>query len=268
MPLSQLLLLGALAGYTIFLGLPVARMRRVSEVWRIGTAAASAGILLFLLVDVTKHLTEPIEDAAKSVGRDGVGTLALLGAVALLGLAVGFLTLVFLPSVFQRGKASPGPGAMAAAAWESPIRLSVLIAVGIGFHNFAEGLAIGQEAAAGAISLALLLIIGFGLHNATEGFGIIGPLVGRVRPSWMFLLSVGLIGGSPTFLGTIIGQAFTSKILETLFLALAAGSIIYVVQTLVYTGLREGRHGVFSVGLMAGLVVGIGTELVIAAAGV
>ncbi len=91
------------------------------------------------------------------------------------------------------------------------IRLSFLIAIGIGVHNFGEGLAIGQAAAASEIGLAVTLIIGFGLHNATEGFGICGPLSGAgIVPSWKLLGILGLIGGGPTFLGTVLGQAWTS----------------------------------------------------------
>lgn len=269
MSLPQLFLLGAIAGYTIFLGLPVARLRRVSERWRVGAGAASAGILLFLVVDIIKHMTEPIEAAAKNVGQQGAGDLALLSIVALAGLAVGFLGLVFLDlQMARRSGPSDGPGATVANVFDNPVRLAVMIAIGIGLHNFAEGLAIGQAAATGAVSLALVLIIGFGLHNATEGFGITGPLIGHVRPSWRFLLLVGLIGGSPTFLGTILGRAYANDVVSTLFLALAAGSIIYVVQTLVYTGLRSQKTDVFSVGLFIGLVAGIATDLVIAAAGV
>ena len=105
-----------------------------------------------------------------------------------------------------------------------------MIATGIGLHNFSEGLAIGQSAAAGDISLALVLVIGFGLHNATEGFGIVGPFSGtQERPSWGFLALVGLIGGGPTFFGTLLGQAWVSEALSIAFLALAAGSILYVV---------------------------------------
>ena len=97
-------------------------------------------------------------------------------------------------------------------------RLALMIAVGIGLHNFSEGLAIGQSAASGEISLALLLIIGFGLHNATEGFGIVAPLPsGKDRPGWGFLALLGLIGGGPTFVGTIIGQAVVSDILSVGF---------------------------------------------------
>ncbi len=79
-------------------------------------------------------------------------------------------------------------------------------------HNFGEGLAIGQAAAASKISLAVTLIIGFGLHNATEGFGICGPIAGEgTKPSWGFLGLLGLIGGAPTFLGTLLGQAWSSE---------------------------------------------------------
>src|SRR5262249_52712351 len=104
-------------------------------------------------------------------------------------------------------------------------RLALLIATGIGIHNFGEGLAIGQSAATGEIALALVLIIGFGLHNATEGFGIVGPMSSEPElPSWRFLALLGLIGGGPTFLGTVIGFSWVSTALEVLFFALAAGS--------------------------------------------
>lgn len=153
------------------------------------------------------------------------------------------------------------------ASLTNPIRLALTIAIGIGLHNFAEGLAIGQAVATGGISLALVLIIGFGLHNTTEGFGITGPLIGRIRPSWRFLVAVGLIGGTPTFLGTLLGRVYSNEVLSTLFLALGAGSIIYVIQTLIQTGFRSQKPWVYSVGLLIGLVAGIATDLIIAAAG-
>ena len=86
-----------------------------------------------------------------------------------------------------------------------------------------EGLAIGQSAAAGAINLALVLVIGFGLHNATKGFGIVGPFAGtQERPGWAFLVLVGLIGGGPTFFGTLLGQIWVNDAVSIAFLALAA----------------------------------------------
>src|SRR6185312_7566210 len=114
-------------------------------------------------------------------------------------------------------------------------RVALAIAVGIGLHNFAEGLAIGSSAQAGAISLAVLLIVGFGVHNATEGFGIAGPLAGQ-PVSWGFLGLSGLIAGGPTFLGTLVGYRFTSQTISILFLALASGAIMYVIGELFAVG--------------------------------
>ena len=120
-----------------------------------------------------------------------------------------------------------GPGAASVASSQAhgrgsraAQRLSLLIATGIGLHNFGEGLAIGQSAAQDLTSLALVLIIGFGLHNATEGFGIVGPL--SARPSGRAGASsalMGLIGGGPTFVGTVIGQAWVSETLDPLLRA-------------------------------------------------
>ena len=146
--------------------------------------------------------------------------------------------------------------------------LALMIAVGIGLHNFSEGLAIGQSAASGEISLALVLIIGFGLHNATEGFGIVGPFASSDdRPSWGFLAVVGLIGGGPTFFGTLLGQAWVSEALSIAFLALAAGSILYVVIELLNVCRRAGRKSLIAWGLVLGLMLGFATDFVLVAAG-
>jgi len=160
------------------------------------------------------------------------------------------------------------------AGWSAARRLSLLIAVGIGLHNFAEGLAIGQSAASGEIGLALLLVIGFGLHNATEGFGIVAPLAGDVdhdgtpvRPSWGFLLAMGAIGGGPTFVGTLVGHQFTNEAVSVVFLTLAAGSILYVVTQLVAIAARTRRPDVLAYGLLLGLIAGFLTDAIVTAGG-
>ena len=121
----------------------------------------------------------------------------------------------------QRGKAMLGPGAASAAEFEAPLTvglsparsLALLIATGIGLHNFSEGLAIGQSAAQDEISLALLLVIGFGLHNATEGFGIVAPLSGSESlPSWRFLGLLGLIGGGPRSSARCSGRRTSARL--------------------------------------------------------
>jgi ZIP family zinc transporter len=165
------------------------------------------------------------------------------------------------------------PGELAAkrarvAEWSPARRLSLLIAVGIGLHNFGEGLAIGGSAATGAIGLATILVIGFALHNATEGFGIVAPLAAEGdRPSWRFLLLMGLIGGGPTTIGTAVGRQFTSPAVSIVFLTLAAGSILYVVIQLLGVAHKGGRKELLYWGVLAGLVAGFLTDMVVTAGG-
>lgn len=160
------------------------------------------------------------------------------------------------------------------SSWSPARRLALLIAIGIGLHNFAEGLAIGQSAGRGEVGLATLLVIGFALHNGTEGFGITAPLAGDVdadgnrrRPSWAFLLTLGLIGGGPTFVGTALGHGFTSEPVSVLFLTLAAGSILYVVTQLLGVAAKAKRADLLAVGLLIGLVAGFATDAIVTAAG-
>jgi ZIP family zinc transporter len=146
--------------------------------------------------------------------------------------------------------------------------MSLLIAVGIGLHNFGEGLAIGGSAATGEIGLAMVLVIGFALHNGTEGFGIVAPLAAEGdRPSWGFLLLMGLIGGGPTLVGTMVGRQFTSEAMSVIFLTLAAGSILYVVIQLLGVAHKNGRKELMYWGVLLGLAAGFVTDMVVTAGG-
>src|SRR5438477_11432020 len=219
MSTAQTLLLGAIAGCTIFIGLPVARLRNVPPNVRGMLAALATGILIFLLWDVLTNAVKPVESAL-TAGRDG--RFAWLATLLTLGFAAGPLPLVYSDGWMQarRRKAFLGPGAASTAEFEhehhfhglSPARwLAIFIATGIGLHNFSEGLAIGQSSARDEVSLAVVLIIGFGLHNATEGLGICAPLTGEAeRPSWGFLALLGFVGRAPTFLGTLLGHAWVN----------------------------------------------------------
>jgi ZIP family zinc transporter len=278
---AQILTLGAIAGFTIFPGLPLGRLQTVDTRLRAGLCAFATGILIFLLWDVISAGIEPVEHSLDGAleGTSSWGHVIGLASLFMATTAAGVMSLVYYDRWMarQRGKSMLGPGAASAAEFErnwvaglSPARwLAVLIATGIGIHNFAEGLAIGQEAAAGEIGLALVLIIGFGLHNATEGFGIVAPLAGDgERPSWRFLGLLGLIGGGPTFLGTLVGQAWVSETLSLAFLGLAAGSILFVIIELLAVTRRFNAHVVTTWALLAGLFLGFATDFVIDAAGV
>jgi zinc transporter, ZIP family len=272
---AQILALGAIAGFTIFLGLPVGRLRSPRLELKAFLSAMATGILVFLLWDVLAAAVHPVEEAIEA----GAGTrFTGFAAIAAGCFALGLLSLVYYDRWMggQRRKSMLGPGAAAATEFESvgstlsaARLLAVLIATGIGLHNFAEGLAIGQSAAADKFGLALMLVIGFGLHNATEGFGIVAPLSGEsTLPSWRFLGLLGLIGGGPTFIGTLIGQTWASEAVSVAFLALAGGSILYVVMELMGVSRRFGSKTLVAWGILLGLILGFGTDFVIEAAGV
>ena len=296
MGLGPTLVLGFVAGVTILLGLPIGRLRRPAPTLRALLNAIAVGVLLFLVWDVLSAAWEPIDAALGSVheGKGGVGSALGYGVLFVAGLSVGLLSLVgyerWMVRAAGRARQVPqptrfGPGAAHVAelapsrsagvtAWTPARRLALLIAVGIGLHNFAERLAIGQSAASGEIALATLLVIGFALHNATEGFGITAPLAGDTaadgtarRPSWPFLLLLGLIGGGPTFVGTLLGHGFTSEPVSVVFLTLAAGSIIYVITQLIGVAAKTKRSDLLAYGLLIGLVAGFLTDAIVSAGG-
>jgi zinc transporter ZupT len=103
-----------------------------------------------------------------------------------------------------------------------------MIAVGIGLHNFGEGLAIGAAFSLGEIALGSFLVVGFIIQNITEGLGIIAPIL-RDRPRIQQLALMGVIGGAPAILGAWIGGFAPSPMLAVLFLAIGAGAIFEVV---------------------------------------
>jgi ZIP family zinc transporter len=278
--------LGAIAGFTIFLGLPLGRVKQVDDRLRVGLAMFSVGILAFIFMDVTKHGEQILETAVAHYKTHTTSFDHVLGLFALLavGFTVGTAGISAVERRLRARRAMPAPiagGEVGAALTQREIaraetgvedarrrslETGMAIAVAIGLHNFAEGLAIGVSAKAGAIGLATVLIIGFSLHNATEGFGIVGPL-GGVRPSWKWLALAGLIGGGPTFLGTIVGYQVNSEPLELMFYALAGGAVLYVIGE-IWMGMRRYGYRTFGLYLIAaGFLVGMATDLVVSYGG-
>jgi zinc transporter, ZIP family len=271
---TSVALMGAVAGLTIFLGLPVARMRFVGARAQGFLNALATGVLIFLLVEILGHAGESVQDAMKGIGKGGTAQFVTLSAMYVAGLAAGLLGLVWFNRVVigrLRGRPVEGPGAAVAAraaTLPSARGLALMIAMGLGLHNFSEGLAIGQSAAAGALALTGVLVIGFGLHNVTEGFGIAAPMTsGGERPSWGFLALAGLLGGGPTFLGAVIGYNVVAQWAFVLFLALAGGALIYVMSEMFAVCRRLTTPQLMGAGIVAGFVVGFGTDLFLTYAG-
>jgi ZIP family zinc transporter len=244
----------------------------------------SVGVLVFLLVDVLGHGFEIAEDAVTEfdAGTASFGHAAGLTLLLVGGFGVGSAGLGILERRLRAGAPLPPVAGgstevltasdqqaldtQEAAARARALQTGVIIAIAIGVHNLAEGLAIGVSAQSGEIGLATVLVIGFALHNATEGFGIVGPL-GDVKPSWTWLGLTGLIGGAPTFFGAMIGYHVTSDPLELCFYALAGGAILYVIGE-IWHGMR--RYGHRELGLLmlaAGFTAGVLTDLVVAYGG-
>ena len=286
MGFSETIALGAVAGLTIFLGLPLGRIKRVDDRMRVALAMFSVGILAFIFMDVAKHAEAILETALDHFKNHtaSFGHVLAMFSLLALGFTVGTAGISAVERRLRSRRTAPAPlaGGEAAAvlapeqvaraqegaedARRRALQTGMVIATAIGLHNFAEGLAIGVSAKAGAIALATVLIIGFGLHNATEGFGIVGPL-GGTRPSWGWLGVAGLVGGAPTFLGTLVGYQVDSQPLELLFYGLAAGAVLYVIGE-IWTGMR--RYGYHTLGLYmiaAGFLVGVATDLVVSYGG-
>jgi zinc transporter ZupT len=254
-------LLGAFAGLTIFLGLPIARARRLSVDVIAALNALAIGILVYLIVEIAGNATTPLVRALANWerGMTGHGVVLPLPVTMLVsyvaGLLVGLVGLGALATRFAKTGAS--------SAAEKPFVIAAMIAIGIGAHNFAEGLAIGASAASGATAIAFGLILGFALHNATEGFGIAAPLAGRgAVATWGQIGLAGLVAGGPTFLGAMLGYRFSSPTLSAFFLMTAVGALVFVVGELWSVLKRSGLTITSTSMLAAGFVVALATEVI------
>jgi zinc transporter, ZIP family len=113
-----------------------------------------------------------------------------------------------------------------------PLAISLMIAIGIGLHNFGEGLAIGAAVLLGEIALSTFLIVGFTLHNTTEGLAIVAPLAKSRKLMLRRLVLMGVIAGAPTIAGAWIGGFLYSPIATIIFLSIGAGAIFQVVYSI------------------------------------
>ena len=250
-------LIGGVAGFSIFLGLPVARIRGMPASLQGFLNALALGVLIFLLWDIISHGSAPVESSLLALRHGRAAPFLALASIFAAGIGGGLLVLIYFNRrLMGRAKAVSGQA--------SPRGLSMALATGLGFHNLSEGLAIGQSAATGAIAFAGVLVIGFALHNITEGFGIAAPMtMSDTKPSWAFLGLAGLIGGGPTLVGTMIGLFATSPYLSVLFLALAAGALIWVIGEMFGIARRLNTPPALGWGLLTGFLVAYSTDLLL-----
>jgi ZIP family zinc transporter len=172
--------------------------------------AATAGLLIFLGLET---IAEALEVAAEVPSAfQGIGLIGI-GAVA---------TFLLLDAISKSQTELKGSES------ERRLAIALMIAIGIGFHNLGEGLAIGAAYSVGKIAFGTFLVVGFIIQNITEGLGIIAPVL-RDRPTIGRLALMGIIGGGPAILGAWIGGYTPSPFLAVLFLAIGTGAIFEVV---------------------------------------
>lgn len=206
--------------------------------------ALTAGLLLFLLIDT---IGEGFEMAGKAVDRLRSQALVLTSALVTLAglLAIG------------RSSGHPPEGA----------KLALFIAIGIGLHNFGEGLVVGSALATGAAALATFLVTGFVIHNVTEGLGIAAPMVGA-RPRWHVFVGLVVIAGGPAVFGVLLGAQAFSPFWAALCFGIGAGAIAQVViEVVALIARRSGAPALLQPasagGFVAGLAVMYATALLV-----
>jgi zinc transporter, ZIP family len=232
-------LIGTLVGIVpVALGLLwLPSLRRAAPQWLAAFMALTAGLLSFLAVEA---LSEALElQAALPSALGGAG-------LVLLGVAVSYLALTFISSRLGARGALGG------------LALATLVAIGIGLHNFGEGLAIGSSFALGELALGTFLIVGFMVHNVTEGLGIAAPVAEGKRAVGIGRLAVlALVAGAPTILGAWLGGFVTSDVLGVVFFAAAAGAALEVVVEVLRYLARRAPGGLASGYVLGGFLAGV-----------
>jgi ZIP family zinc transporter len=235
-------LIGFLVGIVpIALGLLwLPSLRNADRRWLAAFMALTAGLLTFLGIEALGEAFERQAELPEPLAGAGL---------VLLGVAISYLTMTFLGTRLGRGEQGAAVGAAA---------LALLVAVGIGVHNFGEGLAIGTSFAFGELTLGTFLIVGFMIHNVTEGLGIAAPAAeSGARVGVRRLAALALIAGAPAILGAWLGGFASSDFLAVIFFAAAAGAALEVVVEVGRYVARRSEGGLRSGWVIGGFLAGI-----------
>ena len=216
-------------------------LRQIPSGWMRAVMALTVGLLAVLAIDATLEGLELAGEGSQAFGGAGL---------VFLGIVVAYLVLSGVSAWLERRASN---------------QLALLIAIGIGLHNFGEGIAIGSSYAVGALALGATLVVGFAIHNTTEGLAIVAP-IGERRPRLWRLVMLGLIAGGPAVLGAWVGAAAYNASAVAFMFGLGVGAIAQVIVQLLPTLRDEGGrtlHPVAVAGLLAGMALMFGTGLLV-----
>ncbi len=248
--LAFAIILGVVSGLVpVYIGLvPLWFLRRISEGWRGFLVSLSLGILLFLFADVTG-------EGLNLANMHGLNTYLF---------AIGLTLGVFGPVYVSKRRRTDYISMREKTATAGDRRrlgffTAYMVATGIGLHNLGEGLAIGAAYSAGQFALTSVLVIGFALHNGTEGFGIAAPL-STLEMTLKEPLTLGIVAGFPTVVGSMIGYVAYSNAIGALFYSVAAGALLYVVVELIRIANVYPKVETTFAGIVVGILLMYGTN--------
>src|SRR5579875_132408 len=244
--LAEVFAFSAVMGLSIYLSLPLVMSKTIHKNKTILLNAVAVGILVFLMGDVFSDVSSNLYNGSLY----GYGTSPFLDLVFTLSLVVGFALLLLIGERSRGGL--------------SPAKLSLLIALGIGFQNLTEGLVFGSLGSLiGLTGVTLVVLLGFTLQNATEGFPIASPFIGKAeQKSLTLVVPLLLIGGLPTILGAVVGYYYNSSVFDTFFDGLAIGGILYVILPIFKTLFREtSASRTIYLGIFLGFMLGFAVNL-------
>lgn len=216
-------------------------MKRLKGSWINSILALTVGLLLFLFFGT---LFDGFEIGAEAPSVFQGNMVVIISTVLTFLLLIGFDQYQHQK---QKGHSS------------SPLGIALLMATGIGLHNFGEGLAIGSSFALGEAALGTFLVIGFTLHNITEGIGIAAPLL-KTQPKISQFILLGTVAGAPAILGTWFGGFIFLPIWGAVFLGIGAGAIlqvIFVIARMLIEDHKKNNQPTVSWMNFAGFTIGI-----------
>ena len=202
--------------------------------------AFTVGLLLFLAFDAIEEAVEISQNHLSDIFN---GQLLIM-TVTILSFLILFSIGNSLIKKAQFSKIS------------KPLVISLMISIGIGFHNFGEGLAVGAAIALGQAALSTFLIVGFAIHNTTEGFAIAAPMA-RTKSMVLRLVCLGLVAGTPAIFGTWIGGFSYSPFATVIFLAIGAGAIFQVIVSIIQYMREENQNTISNASIISGIGLGL-----------